>query len=402
MWENWLIELGKAIGTLFLNPLLYWVALLAWLSSQKRIKNERIDFGQKVYGLFAETKGTWHYSLIGGLILSLFALGIGFVYSYSVLFVLSSVTILLTLNRKFFFLSAAYTFGFTFLGILLLPTILAGNFPPIWITEVADTDFTGFLLIMGLVLMVEAILLLRLNITQSFPELIKGKRGKWVGRHRLKRLAFIPFVTLVPGGLIEPFAPWWPLLDITDANYGLILLPLITGFEHRVEGAHPVEAARKIGRSVFVLGVVVLVLAVASIFYRPTTIVAIAVALIGRQYISYRHSSRDKQQPVYFNGNNNGMQILGIIPESPAEQLGLKVGEVIEKVNGEKVTKEDDFYEALQRNSTFCKLEVRDKNGEIKFTQRAMYQGEHHRLGVLFPKEQDRYAYSAHPPSTEG
>lgn len=393
MWKEWLIELGRGLGNMFMNPLLYWGLILAWFSSLKRIKKERIDFGYRVYDFFSETKGTWKYSLAGGLILSAFSLGLGFVYSYSLVFVLSSVMVLLTLSGKFFFLSAAFTFGLTFLVVLFLPLILAGNFPPIWISAVADTDYFGFLVVMGMLLVIEAFLLLQLKPDQSFPELIKGKRGKWIGRHRIKRLAFIPFITLIPGGLIESFAPWWPLFDITDSSYGLIILPVITGFEHRVRGSHPVMAAKKIGRSVLLLAVVVLLLAVGSLFYRPLTIIAIIAAIAGRGLISYLHKHTDKNRTAYFRGNNDGLQVLGIIPGSPAERLGLKAGEVIEKVNGERVTGKDGFYEALQRNRAFCKLEVRDQNGEIRFTQRAMYQGEHHQLGVLFPGKQESSAY---------
>ena len=42
------------------------------------------------------------------------------------------------------------------------------------------------------------------------------------------------------------------------------------------------------------------------------------------------------------------------------------------------------FYEALQQNRAHCKLEVLDVNGQIRFVQRALYEGDHHELGILF------------------
>ena len=77
---------------------------------------------------------------------------------------------------------------------------------------------------------------------------------------------------------------------------------------------------------------------------------------------------------------------MGVIPESAAEKMGLKVGEFITKVNGEMATNEESFYEALQKNAAHCKLEVLDHNDQIRLLQRALYEEDHHELGILFAK----------------
>ncbi len=79
--------------------------------------------------------------------------------------------------------------------------------------------------------------------------------------------------------------------------------------------------------------------------------------------------------------------VLGIIPNTPAEDLELKIGEIITKVNGIPVKNVSDFYEALQHNRAYVKLEIIGLNGEIRFDQRASYEGEHHELGILFVKD---------------
>ena len=78
---------------------------------------------------------------------------------------------------------------------------------------------------------------------------------------------------------------------------------------------------------------------------------------------------------------------MGIIPYSPAEKMGLEVGEIITKVNGMGVNTEREFYEALQRNRAHCKLEVLDNQNQIRFVQRALFEGEHYELGILFAEE---------------
>ena len=87
--------------------------------------------------------------------------------------------------------------------------------------------------------------------------------------------------------------------------------------------------------------------------------------------------------------------ILGIIPKSPAEKMALEVGELVTKVNGTLVKDEQGFYEALQRNAAHCKLEVLDTNGQIRFVQRALYEGDHHELGILFVQDDKKWDSAA-------
>ncbi len=59
------------------------------------------------------------------------------------------------------------------------------------------------------------------------------------------------------------------------------------------------------------------------------------------------------------------------------------------------VKTENRVYEALQRNRAFCKLEVVNEHGEVRFVQGALYEDEHHELGLLFVKEREKWALEA-------
>ncbi|SDK04472.1 PDZ domain-containing protein [Sediminibacillus albus] len=388
--EEWLIELAKGIGKFFVNPLLYWSVILVLLSSINRIKKERMQFGAKIFDAFTEAKNTWQVSLIAGIVLSAITVGAGIVFSYPVVLLLSAVMILLSVAARFTLLSSAYTFGLAYLVLLIAPPLLEANTDFVWIEDLQTINITGLTVLLAAFLMIESVMLLRITTPETYPEIVKGSRGKWVGQHRLKKMAVIPFFTLVPAGLIEPFAAWWPVLHIHGESYGLILLPLLTGFEQVVKGFKPIVGSKKIGRSVMILAFITLGLAVSSYYLPVMSLVAFTVALIGRELISYRFRIKDKQKQPYFHPSAKGLLILGIVPGTPADRLGMQVGEQIEKVNGQKVTNEQEFYSALQRNSAFCKLEVRDNQGELRFLQRAMYQGDPHELGILFAKEQYR------------
>ncbi|WP_226037156.1 PDZ domain-containing protein [Aquibacillus saliphilus] len=387
--EDWLIEIAKGIGKLFLNPLLYWFAILTLLASRKRIKRERLSFGTKIFNAFTETKHTWTLSLTSGILLSIMAVGLGFMFNYAVILLLITVMFLFSLTMKFTWLSAAYTFGFTYLLLLVIPTVLNGIVPVYLIEQIQNVNFVSFTVLLGLFIIIEAIMMLRVKRSETFPELIKGNRGKWIGQHRIKKIAIIPFFTLIPSGAILPFTDWWPFFSIGGESYGLLVLPLMVGFDHVARGSTAIKSVRRLGQSILILGLLTLGLAVSGFYLPIMTIVAVTVGIIGRELISYRFRHKDQQMLPFFSPDQTGLLILGIIPGTPADQLGVMVGEKIIKVNGQRVSSEQEFYEALQSSSAFCKLDIRDDRGEIRFVQRAMYQGEHYELGIVFTKEQN-------------
>ncbi len=111
-------------------------------------------------------------------------------------------------------------------------------------------------------------------------------------------------------------------------------------------------------------------------------------AIVGRVWIGYRQRTNDDAKPYFYTRQSKGIMILGILPDTPAEKLSLQVGEIIVKANGLEVKNERDFYEALQKNGAYCKLEVIGTNHENRFTQGALYEGDHHELGIIFADEE--------------
>ncbi|WP_079478189.1 PDZ domain-containing protein [Halobacillus salinus] len=378
--DVWMLELLKGIGRAFMQPYLYIAIIVGWILANKRIKKERQDFGTRVFPIFSEMKRTWGVAIGAGLVLSIIFLALGLVVPLPFLFLLSAVFLLVSLPMKFTWYSAAYTLGFAYILMLVLPFVPD---VPDWLAVLEDTPLLSITAILAALLLVEAILLLKTTPKETFPEREKGKRGLSIGQHRARKIAVVPFLALFPAGDITSFAEWWPLLSIGGESYGLILIPFLTGFEWIARGQAPEVATKTVGRHIFLLAVVVLALTIGSYFLPILSFAAIAVGLLGREWITIRHRIREDQSPFFY-PHPRGVHILGIIPGSPADQMGLVPGEVIERVNQVPVRTESQFYEALQVNGAFNKLEVRDQWGENRYVQRAMYEGEHFELGVLF------------------
>ncbi|MFD2750361.1 PDZ domain-containing protein [Virgibacillus siamensis] len=381
MAESWITELAKGIGKLFLNPLLYWIVLLVFLAGVKRIRKERRNFGFKLFDVFSEWNKTWAVGLLTGLILSLIFLGAGVVFSRETILVVSGLAIILSITLRFTLLSASYTIGIGYLILLVLSFILTDQygFDGSLFTK---TNFTGLVFLLTVLLIAEAVLTKRVQNSTTFPDLIAGRRGMLTGVHHIRKLSVIPFFVLVPSGLITSFVPFWPYFSMNGETYSLMLVPLLIGFDYTVKGSLPDEAAARISKSMFTLSGMILLLAVGSIFIQWLSIVAIVLGIIGKEFISYRHRALENKRHAYFSRQQKGFKVLGVVPDSPAERLGLVVGDSVVKVNGQPVHSLNDFYFALQQN-TFFKLDIVDRNNEVRFVQSALYEGDHHELGIV-------------------
>lgn len=79
--------------------------------------------------------------------------------------------------------------------------------------------------------------------------------------------------------------------------------------------------------------------------------------------------------------------------------MGLVIGEKIVRVHDHPVSNEHEFYEIMSVNQTYCKLSVKNLDGEVRFVQRPIYQNERHELGLVFVKEKPKF--SLQPSQTE-
>ncbi len=160
------------------------------------------------------------------------------------------------------------------------------------------------------------------------------------------------------------------------------------GFSQRVQTGLPVHLAKWTAKRIGWLACVVSLLAIGSYWVKPLAIVAAVVAILWREWIALSAKLYEQKFPPYFTKRMSGLVILGVLPNTPAHKMALSVGEVIVKVNGTPVAMEDEFYAALQQNRAFCKLEVLNESGEVRFAQTALFEGEHHELGLLFVRDE--------------
>ncbi|QOR66222.1 PDZ domain-containing protein [Cytobacillus suaedae] len=396
MIELWLVEFLKGIGRLFLHPLFYGLFGMAVFLGYLRVKRERKVFHTRLHDGFYELRSLLPMGVILGLVLSIITISSGVVIPFGTIALIGVITIILSLTFSLRWLSPSYIIGFSMFGIIFLSTLSSeSSFLQGLIEDLKNTSLTAVVVLLALLVISEGLLVLKNGSKGTSPHIEQSKRGLPVGSHLTRRLWMVPVFLVLPGEVLQTQFQWWPLFSVNDGQYALTLVPFAIGFQNKTLGTLPSDGIRFIGKRIIAHGLVIAALAVGSIWYPILAIVAASLALIGRELISIHHRLTDDSMPFFFSRKDHGLMILGIIPKTPAEKMGLQVGEIVTKVNSIPVKSEGGFYEALQKNRAYCKLEIVDTNGEVRFVQRALYDGEHHELGILFVHDQKKWENKA-------
>ncbi|OLO38124.1 hypothetical protein BTR23_12075 [Alkalihalophilus pseudofirmus] len=386
---DWFIALLQGIGYVFLHPLFYIGFFTMLLIGIARVKRERKDFHTKVYNFIDETVISLVPGIVTGVLISLVAIGLGIVVSKEFLILVTLIYLVTVVTTQVRWITPSYVIPIVLFVLILFmfkPWTISAPLLGDLSFAFSETLVVYAVLLMALLLIGEGVLIRTNGHKNTSPKYLHSKRGKLIGGHESKRLWFVPVFLLLPNGVL-PSMDFWPVLTIGEqGTYSIILVPFLVGFHQLIKSSMPVPFIKKIGTSVILLGVVMSLLSIAAYFYPIAALGVAGAAIVGRELLWVRFKKQDERKTEYFTPQPAGVMVLGVIPRSPAAKLQLQVGEMIVKVNGQKVNDQIQFYDALQRNSAFCKLEVKDENGEIRFAQTALYDGQHHQLGVLLLK----------------
>ncbi len=378
------------IGSFFANPILYIGLFVIFMIAHRRIKKERAAFHTRVTDRIADFVIPFWPAIMIGLILSVVTIGLGLVVTVPLLFLLIATTMVFVLTTTVRWMSPAYIVGLALLVIAFAPMLSDMAFLSTVATALAEIPLYHLAIILALFVIGEGLLIYRNGATYTSPSVERSKRGMWVGFQEAKRLWIVPVFFLVPVGIIPSFEHW-PVFTLGETSFQPIIFPVLIGFGQRVRASLPSEPIKTMGMRVVGLGLLLAGLAAASYWYPFVAVLTASLAIVLREILWMVAKARDEGQPSFYGSKQRGCVILGVIPNSAATKMKLEVGETIVKINGRPIHDETSFYGALQLNSAFCKLDVLDHAGEVRFAQGALYDGQHRQLGVLLVKQDYKF-----------
>ncbi|WP_373457748.1 PDZ domain-containing protein [Paenibacillus wynnii] len=395
-------SLGNAVLQLLTQPYYYIALIFIALYYRRQVVLERKLVHVKLHSWGTETWRTVWTGLVMGLVVSIAAVLLGVSLSSTAVVIIWVVTLLLLLIRVRY-LCFAYSIGL--IGIIQFVVSFVPEGQSIgWladvVTAVREMDVPALLVLAALLHLAEALLVRWQGAKLASPLFLEGKRGKVVGGYQLQAFWPLPLFLLIPAGAGIGELPWHPLLG---GGLGLVSLPVIIGFGEMTQGMLPRRKAARTSGRLLLYSIVLLGLSLLAAWWSPLTLLAALAAVTLHEGLIWLSALEERTTSPIFVHPQRGLKILAVLPESPAQELGILPGEVLLKVNGTLLTRKAQLHEALRMNPAFCKLEVQNAEGESKYMQRPIYDGDHHQLGIILAPETDEdITIHAYPSSIYG
>lgn len=391
------VQAGMAVLQWLASPF-YWLSILVIaIYYRRQVLQERRLFVVKIHSW---VKRTWYAGLGGllaGILISFATIGLGISITQEVMILLWMISLTLLLIRVRFF-CLAYAAGLLAWIQFGLNDWMAEWQPEGWIgtmvTSIRAMNAVGLLILVALLHAAEAVLIRKQAARMAGPLYMESKRGRVVGAYHMQSMWPVPLFMLFPAATEGMTLGWTPLFggDTWQHGWTLIAFPIVIGFSELTITMLPQQKAARSSSRLFAYAALLLALSLVAIWWTPLVPVVAITALGMHEGLIWLSSREEMEHSPLFIQDENGLRVLAVLPNSPAAELGILQGEVIVKVNGRKVRTKVELHQALRMNAAFCKLEVNNMAGEVRFLQRAIYAGEHHQLGVLLaPDEQVEY-----------
>jgi hypothetical protein len=391
----------QAVGRLMLQPLYYLGIVLILMQYRRQITLERKLFHTRLHSIAHESWRMLLWGWVGGLAASIIMAFVGASLTTDSVYLLWAVSLILLLFRVRF-LSVAYAAGI--LG--LLQTVLT-LFPALkeqlslqWLTNpIQQLQIVSLLAVVAILHGVEAILIRIQGERLVSPVLLEGKRGKLVGGYQLQSYWPIPLFLLMPtaGGTLDlPWMPWFNGAGdaaSSNGNWGFIALPVILGFTELTKGRLPADKIRRSSSLLLLYAFIIFLSAVLSYYWSSFIGIASLLTIFLHEGLTKISQWEEAGRTPLYVHNEQGLKILAVLPNSPAAELELMPGEIIHKVNLTLVRTKQELHQAMGINPAFCRLEVINVEGHSKFVSKAIYNGDHHELGILLSPDMETLEY---------
>ncbi|WP_318615763.1 PDZ domain-containing protein [Sporosarcina sp. YIM B06819] len=386
MSENILFDVLQAVVLFFLNPLLLGALVIAVALGYFRVKRERRSFKVRLLPGLTELKRLLSESWLYALVLSLVISGAGLMVDPGWLVLFSAVAFVGLVSFYYKIASPIYVVATAFFALYFIGQYAGAFTFRGW--SPGQVDLLGELavtipVIAGLLLVVEGLLIRRHAAKYASPYLMETNRGLQAAAFKVKRLWLLPIVFVIPGDMISAYVPYWPQFTLGGNAFSFLPIPLVIGFSQVARSMYPDVLFPRIGRAVGWTGIIVICVGLTAMWLPILGWTALLIGVSGRALISIVVSIRERQGAFMVAPHTAGVVIAGILPDSPGEKMGLVPGECIRSVNGLQVNNEKELYDAIQVNAAHCRLQVIDRNGEVRLMQQVIYRHDHHRLGLL-------------------
>ena len=368
----------KLIGSYLLTPVLWLGILYVIISYNQRINKERKQFRVAINKDFYEGRNFIKYGLFFFVMGSLISMILGLtlptnsVYIYQILIVLAFLINGFSTTSMLLVMTAA---GILELVVPRFITFFGDVFPEI--------SGPSWLLLIFISILADYYLTRNMKKHPLSPRIKSGKRGRNIATYLGRETVVFPLLALIPSGTLSSNLNFWPVFNIGNQKYSLILFPIFISTSVKViKRAKERVIQDKLKNTELLLGLT-FVLIVLTKFMSKLFLISLIILTVVSIFLEIKLRKKEKNANSWYVETDEGIRIISVQPETPAAKMKLQPGDVILTCNNRVVNSEEEFYQALQLNSAYCHVKVRTYEGDLRIAESAIFMDSPHEIGLI-------------------
>ena len=368
----------KLIGSYILTPILWLGILYVIISYNQRINKERKQFRVAINKDFYEGRNFIKYGLFFFVMGSLISMILGLtlptnsVYIYQILVVLAFLINGFSTTSMLLVMTAA---GILELVVPRFITFFGDVFPEI--------SGPSWLLLIFISILADYYLTRNMKKHPLSPRIKSGKRGRNIATYLGRETVVFPLLALIPSGTLSSTLNFWPVFNIGNQKFSLILFPIFISTSVKViKRAKERVIQDKLKNTELLLGLT-FVLIVLTKFMSKLFLISLIILTVVSIFLEIKLRKKEKNANSWYVETDEGIRIISVQPETPAAKMKLQPGDVILTCNNRVVNSEEEFYQALQLNSAYCHVKVRTYEGDLRIAESAIFMDSPHEIGLI-------------------
>ncbi|WP_138203491.1 PDZ domain-containing protein [Haloimpatiens lingqiaonensis] len=239
-------------------------------------------------------------------------------------------------------------------------------------------DIVALMSLVAVLHFVEGIMIILDGKRGAIP-VFKNDKGTIFGGFLLKRYWILPVALLFimnPNsfeGISINFPNWWPIVKqnipfntIKNLIISAITFYGILGYESVTFTRSKEEKTVSSGIWVILYSIVLFLFSQVSSNNEFAQLLLIIFAPLGHEaMILIQRFMEIKGKAIYASGEE-GIMVLEVIPNSLADEMGIKSGDLLMNINNNKINEENDILDVLRDAPNYIKLTARKISGELK------------------------------------
>ena len=379
----------------YLVTLLIILALVLYRKNKKTTIMQKMILGERINSPFELTISQIVIGIFAGTCVSIIMSYLGVIFDEN-----SSVDLIFLVSILFMFLSPrfiCFAYSGAALGLISIVLNLIATMFKLPNLAVLNIDVAALMTMVAILHFVEGILVMIDGGTGYIP-VFTSRDDKIIGGFALQRYWAFPIAiffmlhntSTIGSSWQVPLPNWWPLLKgsipiniLKTATVALVPFYGMVGYNSVTFTKCRREKTVISGSLIIIYSLALFGLAQLATFNIYLKLLVLIFAPAAHEaMIAFQRYLEMKGSPKYIS-SDEGIMVLDVAPNSPANEMGISSGDLLIEVNNAKIENEERIAEAIRECSNFIWFKVKKVTGKFEQVSYSKLNNEK-RLGIVF------------------